>query len=89
MKIESVSHHNIHNTFAASFDDGITVILDSSLQYDNMLSTGLSSYYIVKGKWPTKANLNKRVHAATEWVLKNKNRYKKWQYDGAHTIIKE
>lgn len=89
MKIESVRFHDTHKTFAASFDDGMTIILDSSLQYHNMLSVGLSSYFLTKGKWPTPNNINKRVTASAQWILKNKNRYKKWQYDGDHHTIEE
>jgi len=89
MKIESVQFHDEHKTFAASFDDGITIILDSKLKYKNMLSVGLSSFYIKKNKWPTEKNLSKRVLAAQHWINKNKNRYKKWQSDDDHTIIEE
>ena len=60
MKIISVQYHDERHTFAASFDDGITTILDADLQYKNMLSTGLDSYFIKKGKWPTKKNIQRR-----------------------------
>ena len=89
MKIESVSYNDTHSTFAASFDDGIIIILTDKLQYHNMVSIGLDSYFIIKGKWPTPANINKRVTASTEWIMKNKNRYKKWQPAHDHDIIEE
>lgn len=87
MKIESVRYHDIYHTFAASFDDGITVILDVGLQYKNMLSTGLESYFIKKNKWPTPKNLQRRVEMTIEWVMRNKNRYKKWPDQQKDDII--
>jgi hypothetical protein len=89
MKIESVSYNDTHSTFAASFDDGITIILTDKLQYQNMISTGLDSYFMTKGKWPTRASINKRVTLSTQWIHKNKNRYKKWQPAHDHNIIEE
>ena len=89
MKIISVQYHDERHTFAASFDDGITTILDADLQYKNMLSTGLDSYFIKKGKWPTKKNIQRRVEMMTEWIMRNKKRYKKWPESSAHDIIKE
>lgn len=78
MKIESVQYHDTHHTFAAGFDDGITVILDQELQYKNMLSTGLDSYFIKKNRWPTAKNMQRRVEMMIEWIMRNKKRYKKW-----------
>lgn len=89
VKIESVQFNDDHKTFAASFSDGITVILNTNLQYHNMLSVGPDSYYIRKNKWPAGKNLDNRVQAANVWIMKNKNRYKKWQSPGDHAIIKE
>lgn len=89
MKIESVQFHDERKTFAASFDDGITIILDNNLEYKNMLSVGLSSFYMKKNKWPTGKNLTNRVLAVQHWINKNKNRYKKWQSTSDHPIIKE
>jgi len=89
MKITSVSYNDIHDTFAVSFNDGITIILNQKLEYHNMISTGLDSYFIKKGKWPTNNNINKRVDLSIQWIMKNKNRYKKWQSPDDHTIIKE
>lgn len=89
MKIIAVSYNDVHSTFAASFHDGITIILNQKLEYHNMISTGLDSYFIKKGKWPTIKNINKRVDLSIQWILKNKNRYKKWQSPDDHTIIKE
>lgn len=87
MKIESVRYHDTYHTFAASFDDGITVILDVDLQYKNMLSTGLESYFIKKNKWPTPKNLQRRVEMTIEWIMRNKNRYKKWPDQQKDDII--
>lgn len=89
MKIESVSYHDTHNTFAVSFDDGIIVVLSKDLTYSNMLSVGLESVFIKKGKWPTIKNIDKRVLLGKQWIMKNKNRYKKWQPAHDHDIIEE
>ena len=89
MKIESVQYNDTHHTFAVSFSDGITVIVDSQLQYMNMLSTGLSSYYVMKNKWPAKKNLQRRVQSTIEWIERNKNRYKKWPDHKKTDKIKE
>jgi len=75
-KITGVTHHSAHKTFAVSFDDGITVILDSDRMYHSMLSVGLDSYYLKKRKWPKGKSLDKRVCMGKEWVEKNKKRYK-------------
>jgi hypothetical protein len=77
MKIESARHHDTYDTYAISFSDGITIILDNNLDYSNMLSVGPDTYFIVKGKWPSGKNLDKRVKLSQEWINKNKNRYKK------------
>lgn len=79
MKINGVSVHHTNKTYAVEFDDGITVILDSKLEYSNMLSVGLDSVYMRTGKWPTKHNIQKRVESGREWINKNKNRYKKFK----------
>jgi hypothetical protein len=64
------------------FDDGITLIIktvNDQLVYDGMLSTGLDSYYLKKGKWPSGKNLDERMELAVAYVQKNKknNRYRK------------
>ena len=89
MKIESIQYNDTHNTFAASFDDGMVIILSDRLEYHNMLSTGLQSYYIRRGRWPTGKNLTNRVLAVKHWIMKNKNRYKKWQPAHDQDIIEE
>lgn len=68
--------------FSVHFDDGMTIILHTvgvDLVYENMLSVGVDSYYLKKGKWPTGKNLEKRVDMAIAYVGKNikRNRYKK------------
>lgn len=79
MKIQSVNYHNTRDTFAVSFDDGITVILDDELKYNTMLSVGLDSSFLKTGKWPTKNNISKRVIMGQQWIEKNKSRYKKFK----------
>lgn len=79
MKITSANYHDERDTFAVSFDDGITVILDNSLRYHSMLSVGIDSSYLKTGKWPTKNNLDKRVTLGQAWIEKNKSRYKKYK----------
>lgn len=87
MKIEGVRFHDERITFAASFDDGITVIIDKSLNYLNMLSVGPDTYYLRTRKWPTKKNIDKRVMLCKQWIVKNKNRYKKWPDHNKDHII--
>ena len=79
MKVESVNYHDTRDTFAVSFDDGITVILDEELNYSSMLSVGLESSFLKTGKWPTKRNIDKRVGMGQAWIEKNKTRYKKYK----------
>lgn len=79
MKVESVNYHDKRDTFAVSFDDGITVILDEDLNYSSMLSVGIGSSYLKTGKWPTKRNIDKRVIMGQTWIEKNKSRYKKYK----------
>lgn len=79
MKIQNVNYHDKRDTFAVSFDDGITVILDDELNYSTMLSVGVGSVFLKTGKWPTKANISKRVLKGREWIEKNKSRYKKYK----------
>ena len=79
MKVESVNYHDTRDTFAVSFDDGITVILDEELNYSSMLSVGLESSFLKTGKWPTKRNIDKRVGLGQAWIEKNKTRYKKYK----------
>lgn len=68
--------------YSVHFDDGITLILktvDACLVYENMLSVGLDTYYLKKGKWPSGKNLEKRVELAIAYINKNikNNRYRK------------
>jgi len=76
VKITGVTHHSGHKTFAVSFDDGITIILDKNLEYNTMLSVGTDSYYLKNGKWPSGKKLQTRVDSSAAWITKNKNRYK-------------
>lgn len=79
MKINGVSVHHTNKTFAVEFDDGITVILNDKLEYHSMLSVGLDSVFLRTNKWPTKANMTKRIDLSKVWIEKNKNRYKKFK----------
>lgn len=68
--------------YSVHFDDGMTIILktvNGELIYENMLSVGLNTYYLKKGKWPTGKNLEKRVELAVAFISKNikNNRYRK------------
>lgn len=68
--------------YSVHFDDGITLIVktvDEQIVYENMLSVGLDSYYLKKGKWPSGKNLEKRVELASQYINKNikNNRYRK------------
>ena len=76
MKATGARWNNDTEVYCVDFDDSITLLLDRNLQYRNMLSVGLDSYFLNKGKWPTGKNLEKRVTLAAEWVNKNKHRYK-------------
>lgn len=70
--------------FHVYFDDGITINMErtrvdpNDFDFDGMLSTGLDSYYLKKGKWPAGANLRKRIELAVALIEKNlhNNRYK-------------
>jgi hypothetical protein len=79
MKIQNVNYHDKRDTFAVSFDDGITIILDEGLNYKSMLSVGLGSSFLKTGKWPTRASIDKRVDRGRLWIEKNKSRYKKYK----------
>jgi hypothetical protein len=68
--------------YSVHFDDGITLIVnfkDGVIQYESMLSVGLGSYYLKKGKWPAGKNLDKRIELADQYINKNikNNRYRK------------
>lgn len=67
--------------YAVHFDDGMTIIIQTvsgKLEYENMLSVGLDSYFLKKGKWPKGKNLEKRVELCREFIQKNikNNRYR-------------
>ena len=70
--------------YSVHFDDGITLIMNTvnnKLVYESMLSVGLGSYYLMKGKWPEGKNLDKRIDLAIQYIHKNvkNNRYKKYK----------
>lgn len=67
--------------YSVHFDDGITIVIeqqDESFDYQYMLSTGIGSYYLTRGKWPTGKNLQNRIQASQDYVKRNikNNRYK-------------
>jgi hypothetical protein len=67
--------------FSATFDDGLIIVYEylpesESLEYLHMVSVGLSSVYLKTLKKPTSANMLKRQVATSDWILRNKNRYK-------------
>jgi len=67
--------------YAVHFDDGMTIIIrtvNGVLEYENMLSVGLDSYYLKRRKWPAGKNLEKRVEMCREFIQKNikNNRYR-------------
>ena len=68
--------------YSVHFDDGITILLKTEseqLVYENMLSVGLETYFLKKGKWPSGKNLDKRIELAVAFINKNikNNRYRK------------
>jgi len=68
--------------YSVHFDDGITIIIKTvsdELVYENMLSVGLDSYFLKKGKWPAGKNLETRIDLAIQFIKKNikNNRYRK------------
>lgn len=68
--------------YSVHFDDGITIIIKTvsdELVYENMLSVGLDSYFLKKGKWPEGKNLETRIDLAIQFIKKNikNNRYRK------------
>jgi len=79
--VNSTKSHENHPRFSVHFDDGMTILLHTvagELVYENMLSVGVGSYYLTKGKWPSGKNLEKRVNMSIEYIQKNikNNRYK-------------
>lgn len=84
MKITGTLRNKVQGReiFHVHFDDGITVNIRRSssdnFEYDNMLSTGPSSYYLTKKKWPKGANLKKRMELGVALIRKNikNNRYR-------------
>jgi hypothetical protein len=77
MKIIGARWNASNSTYCTDFDDGITVMFNEQYVVQNMLSTGVGSYYLKTGKWPKGKNLAKRTELATVWLDRNKKRYKK------------
>ena len=80
---EGKNYYNNKNIicFSADFNDGLTLVyqycIDSdNLEYIYMISTGLDSVYLKTHKMPTAASMKKRLLFTSEWVTKNRNRYK-------------
>jgi hypothetical protein len=78
MKVTGARWNNDTKRFCVDFDDGITLLISDQHEVENMLSVGLDSYFICKGKWPAGTNLSRRREMAIEWVEKNKHRYKSY-----------
>lgn len=81
--ISSLRFTRDNNTlFSVHFDDGMTLVLrqqdDDTFEYMYMLSTGPGSYFLKKNKWPAGENLQNRIQASTQYVMRNikNNRYK-------------
>lgn len=68
-------------SYSVHFDDGITLLMDTvdgEITYRNMLSVGTDTYFFKHNKWPSGANLDKRIKLAIEFIqhkIKN-NRYR-------------
>jgi hypothetical protein len=83
MKITGTLRNTAFNKeiFHVHFDDGMTINIRRSGQqfiYDNMVSKGLDSYFLKKGKWPKGKNLEKRMEMGVALIKKNikNNRYR-------------
>tara|TARA_R110000851_G_scaffold217246_1_gene370171 strand:+ start:278 stop:550 length:273 start_codon:yes stop_codon:yes gene_type:complete len=78
---------NGKESFSVRFDDGITLRIQKSRtgtwEKTSTISTGLSSYFITKSKWPKGKNLEKRIELAGALITKNikNNRYRKNKKD--------
>lgn len=68
--------------FHVHFDDGITISIlkkkNDTFEYHSMISVGLGSYFLEKGKWPKGKNLEKRMELGVALIKKNlhNNRYR-------------
>ena len=83
MKITGTLRNTAFNKeiFHVHFDDGMTINIRRSGQqfiYDHMVSKGLDSYFLKKGKWPKGKNLEKRMEMGVALIKKNikNNRYR-------------
>ena len=60
--------------FHVHFDDGMTINIrrtGKGFSYDSMVSRGMDSYYLKKGKWPKGKNLEKRIEMGVALIEKN------------------
>ena len=77
MKITGARWSASSKTFCTGFSDGIILCTTENHTLVNMISVGLESYFLRKGKWPSKTNLGKRILLSEAWITKNSKRYKK------------
>ena len=77
MKITGARWSGSSNTYSTEFSDGIILCTTEKHVLVNMMSVGLESYFLCKGKWPSKTNLDKRMLLSEAWISKNSKRYKK------------
>jgi|TARA_B110000196_G_C20664433_1_gene438956 hypothetical protein len=83
MKITGTLRNTAFNKeiFHVHFDDGMTINIrrtGKTFLYDNMVSKGLDSYFLKKGKWPKGKNLEKRMEMGVALIERNikNNRYR-------------
>lgn len=76
MKITGARWNNDRQYYCVDYDDGITLFVNEQYESDGLISTGPSSYFLTKGKWPASSNIKSRLKLAAKWIDKNKNRYK-------------
>lgn len=78
---------NGKESFSVQFDDGITIRIHENRSGEwektSTISTGLSSYFLTKRKWPKGKNLEKRIELASVLIKRNikNNRYRKNKKD--------
>jgi len=77
MKITGARWNASSKTYSTEFSDGIILCMSEKYTLASMISVGLESYFLCKGKWPSKTNLSKRMTMSEAWIAKNSKRYKK------------
>lgn len=77
MKIVGARWNASSSIYSTEFSDGIILCTKENNERVSMVSIGQDSYFLEKGKWPTKKNLEKREDMTAEWISRNEKRYKK------------